>query len=84
MIVEDHSLVNEFPHEKAVIEELNLVDNLFHQMFNEYHELDREVHRVEEGLAACDDHTLETLKYRRLNLKDTLYTKIKEAKQRLN
>ncbi|QIZ77787.1 YdcH family protein [Ferrimonas lipolytica] len=84
MIIEDHSLVNEFPKDKTLIQELNMVDNQFHQLFNEYHELDREVHRIEEGIEVSEDAHLESLKVRRLSLKDSLFGAIQQAKLKLN
>ncbi|WP_028117149.1 YdcH family protein [Ferrimonas senticii] len=84
MIVEDHSLVNEFPQDKHLIEQLNLADNQFHQLYNQYHELDRQVHRIEAGFEVSDERFLETLKYRRLNLKDLLFSAIQDAKVQLN
>ncbi|WP_298441393.1 DUF465 domain-containing protein [uncultured Ferrimonas sp.] len=84
MIIEDHSLVNEFPHDKRLIEELNLTDNQFHKLFNDYHELDREVHRIEEGIEVSDDAYLENLKFRRVTLKDTLFNALQQAKNKIN
>ncbi|GAA4882204.1 YdcH family protein [Ferrimonas pelagia] len=79
MIIQDHSLVNEFPAHVERIQELNLTNDQFHQQYNQYHELDRQVRRIEEGLEnAADDH-LETLKRQRLTLKDTLYSQIQRS-----
>ncbi|MBY5923434.1 YdcH family protein [Ferrimonas balearica] len=79
MIVADHSLVNEFPAHVDQIQELNLSDDTFHKLYNQYHELDREIRRIEEGLEAAADETLEGLKKQRLQLKDDLYERIKAA-----
>ncbi|WP_417350059.1 YdcH family protein [Ferrimonas sp.] len=79
MIIQDHSLVNEFPNQVELIQELNLSDDTFHKLYNEYHELDREVRRIEEGLENTTDEYLESLKLKRLTLKDDLYSRLKQA-----
>ncbi|MBY6188251.1 DUF465 domain-containing protein [Marinobacter hydrocarbonoclasticus] len=79
MIVQDHSLVNEFPAHVDQIQELNLSDDTFHTLYNQYHELDREIRRIEEGLDAAADETLEGLKKQRLQLKDDLFQRIQAA-----
>lgn len=79
MIVQDHSLVNDFPAYVNRIQELNLSDDTFHKMYNEYHELDREVRRIEEGIENTTDEYIEALKLKRLNLKDELFNRIKQA-----
>ncbi|MBY5993738.1 YdcH family protein [Ferrimonas balearica] len=79
MIIPDHSLVNEFPAHVELIQELNLSDDQFHKLYNDYHELDRQVRRIEEGLEAAADEYLEGLKMQRLQLKDELYQRIQKA-----
>ncbi|USD39624.1 MULTISPECIES: YdcH family protein [Ferrimonas] len=79
MIIQDHSLVNEFPAHVELIQELNLSDDNFHQLYNQYHELDREVRRIEEGLENTTDEVLEGMKLKRLNLKDQLFERLKQA-----
>ncbi|SHH95294.1 YdcH family protein [Ferrimonas marina] len=79
MIVDDHSLISEFPKDKALIQDLNMRDDEFHVLYNQYHEIDREVHRIEEGLENTADDYLEGLKVKRLQLKDQLFQRIKSA-----
>ncbi|TKB47992.1 DUF465 domain-containing protein [Ferrimonas sediminicola] len=81
MIIQDHSLVNEFPNQVDLIQELNLADDTFHKLYNQYHELDREVRRIEEGLENTTDEYLESLKLKRLGLKDELYNRLQQAEQ---
>ena len=79
MIVQDHSLVNEFPGHVELIQELNLSDNQFHAMYNQYHEVDRQVRRIEEGFESTSDAVLESMKRERLQLKDSLFARLQAS-----
>ena len=43
-----------------------------HRLFNEYHDVDKDIHRFESGAQATTDDYLDSLKVQRLNLKDKL------------
>ena len=73
MSIENHSLVNEFPEFKDKIHELKQDDRHFHRLFNDYHDIDKEVHRIENGAENTSDDYLESCKIKRLNLKDDLF-----------
>lgn len=73
MQIENHSLANEFPEHKERIHELKISDMHFLRLFNEYHDVDKEVHHFESGAEATSDEHLETLKVKRLHLKDQLF-----------
>lgn len=79
MTIENHSLHNEFPEMAEQIRALKMKDRHFSRLFDEYHEIDREVRRIEEEVEAASDDRLEDLKMRRLHLKDDLYAMLKEA-----
>lgn len=79
MNIENHSLHNEFPEMSEQIRALKMKDRHFARLFDEYHEIDREVRRIEEEAEAASDERLEGLKMRRLHLKDDLYAMLKEA-----
>ena len=68
---------SEFTQFKEVIHELKMTDNHFARLFNEYHELDHEVHRIETGAENTSDDYLEERKKARLNLKDQLFSMLK-------
>lgn len=72
MSIENHNLHHEFPQHKERIHELKMNDRHFARFFEEYHDVDREVRKIEEGAEASSDQRLETLKLRRLKLKDDL------------
>ena len=73
MIVEAHDLHHEFPELSEQIRELKMNNRHFAKLFDEYHELDHEVRRIEEEKEAASDERLEGLKVRRVALKDELY-----------
>lgn len=73
MIIENHSLHNEFPEHKERIHDLKMNNRHFARLFEEYHDLDREVRKIEEGAEAASDQRLEEMKLKRLHLKDELF-----------
>jgi len=68
-----HELAAEFPQFKDKIHDLKMSDAHFRRLFEEYHTVNREVHRAEAaGLNISDEH-YEEIKKTRLHLKDELY-----------
>ncbi|MGB1199393.1 MAG: YdcH family protein [Thalassotalea sp.] len=80
MPIEKHDLHREFPEFEQEIHDLKMNDAHFSRLFKEYHELDHEVHRIEQGVENTADEYLEAQKKQRLNLKDQLFTMLKSAK----
>ena len=78
MFHEKHDLHHEFPEYKEAIHELKISDNHFARLFKEYHELDHEVLRIEQGVENTSDVYLEQQKKQRLHLKDTLFAMLKK------
>jgi uncharacterized protein YdcH (DUF465 family) len=68
-----HPLVKEFPHHRETIRSLKLGDGKFRAMFEEYHQVDDEICRIEEDVEYATDQTIDELKFRRAHLKDALY-----------
>ena len=73
MFVEHHPLVKEFPEHKDTIHSLKETDHHFARLFEEYHDVDKEVVRTEEDIEPAADHVIEDAKKRRLSLKDELF-----------
>lgn len=73
MHVGKHDLIHELPEHKERIHHLKMTDIRFARIFREYHDLDHEVRRIEEGVENTSDEYLEVLKKRRLQHKDDLY-----------
>ncbi|MCK5881592.1 MAG: DUF465 domain-containing protein [Sinobacterium sp.] len=76
MTLEKHDLLHELPTHKETIHKLKLSSRHFAKQFDEYHEVDHEVHRIEQGVENTTDEYLEEKKKLRLSLKDQMYKAI--------
>lgn len=72
-MIEKHDLHHEFPEYYDRIHELKINNSHFARLFEEYHAVNREILRIEEGVENTTDEYLEELKKKRLLLKDKLY-----------
>jgi uncharacterized protein YdcH (DUF465 family) len=79
MLTEKHDLVHELPEHRDTIHKLKMTDQHFSRLFDEYHQVDHEVHRIETGIENTSDEYLDERKKLRLYLKDELYRMIKSA-----
>ncbi len=77
MVLEHHDLAHEFPEYKDQIHTLKTHNAHFAKLFDEYHQADREVRRMEQGVELATDDELENMKKLRLSLKDQLYSMLK-------
>ncbi len=68
-----HELAEEFPEYKERIHSLKMSDAHFARLFEEYHELNRELHRIEAAGVNVSDTEFESLKLVRVRLKDEIY-----------
>lgn len=83
MNIEKHTLLNDFPDHHHTIRHLKMNDNHFAKLFEQYHEVENEVHHIEQGSEPVSDEYLESLKLRRVHLKDQLFTLIKKTETAL-
>ncbi|MER0169506.1 MULTISPECIES: YdcH family protein [Nitrosomonas] len=72
-MIDKHDLHHEFPEYYDRIHELKTNNTHFARLFEEYHDLNREILRIEEGVENTTDEYLEELKKKRLLYKDKLY-----------
>jgi len=79
MLNEKHDLIHELPEHRETIHNLKITNNHFSRLFDEYHEIDHEVHRIENGVETTSDEYLEEKKKQRLHLKDELFQMIKNT-----
>ena len=77
MPVEKHDLVHELPEHKDRIHQLKVENKHFARLFEQYHDTDHEVRRIETGVENTSDDYLEERKKVRLQLKDELFRMIK-------
>ena len=67
-----HELHDDFPDKAERIHELKVSDEHFRRLFDEYHEVNRAVHRAETNVEPTDQFHEEDLRKRRMRLKDEL------------
>ena len=79
MAVEHHDLHHEFPEYHDRIHQLKTHDPHFRKLFDEYHELTREIEKMEDEITPASSVTEEKAKKRRLQLKDDLYAMLKKG-----
>ena len=73
MLGERHDLHHEFPEYEKEIRHLKMKNNHFSRFFNEYDDLAHEILRIQQGIETPSDDFVESLKKKRLFLKDELY-----------
>lgn len=76
MLGEHHSLIQEFPEHREKIHQLKTSNAHFARLFDEYHDVDKHIYRIEEQIETVSDDYAEELKKKRLSLKDQLYQMI--------
>jgi len=67
-----HELAEVFPDKAERIQELRTANAHFAKLSDQYHELNREIHRGETDVEPMDDMHLEELKKQRLALLDEI------------
>jgi len=67
-----HELHEEFPEDSEVLHALKLGDTHFQKLSDKYHDVNREIHRIEANVEAASDFRLEDLKKERLHLLDEI------------
>lgn len=79
MFGEHHDLLHELPEYKDKIHALKTSNAHFAKLFDEYHEVDHEVRRIEQGVETPSDDYAEEVKKKRLALKDELFQMLQAA-----
>jgi hypothetical protein len=67
-----NQLDEDFPDMAERIHELKTTDNRFARLVEEYHELNRQIHRIETRVEPASEDVEEELKRRRVRLKDEI------------
>ena len=68
-----HELAEEFPEHVDKMHEMKGANAHFSKLFDEYHELNRAIHRAETDVEPTDDFHMEDMRKERLRLKDEIY-----------
>lgn len=72
-----HELAEEFPEAVDRIHELKGSDPHFVRLADEYHDVNRHIHRHESGIQPASESHETELRKRRMVLKDEIYTILK-------
>lgn len=72
-----HELVEEFPDAAGRIHALKLGNAHFARLADEYHEVNRELHRIETDVTPASDAHQTELRRKRMRLKDEIYRLLK-------
>lgn len=83
MQLEKHTLLNDFPEHHHTIRHLKMHDMHFAKLFDQYHELESEVHHIGRNNEPVSDAYLDSLKTQRVHLKDQLFILIQRAEDAL-
>ncbi|MGJ8621554.1 MAG: YdcH family protein [Yoonia sp.] len=67
-----HELAEEFPESVEKIHQLKETDAHFAKLFDDYHTINRAIHRAETNVAPTDDLHMAQLRKERLALKDQI------------
>lgn len=78
MYGEHHDLVHELPEHREAIHTLKTENAHFLRLFDQYHEVNKEIHRAEQEIDVISDEHAEELKRKRLALKDELFAMIRK------
>lgn len=74
-----HELAEEFPEHVATMHDLKISDAHFAKLFEEYHEVNRAIHRAETNVEPVGDTHMETMRKTRMALKDKIYGMLSKA-----
>lgn len=74
-----HELAEEFPDKVGVMHELNQSDAHFARLADEYHELNRTIHRAETNVEPIEDLAEVELRKKRAALKDEIWAILSKA-----
>jgi len=74
-----HELAEEFPDKVEKIHDLKVSDAHFAKLMDEYHEVNRAVHRAETGIEPMEDLAEGELRKKRMHLKDQIASMLAKA-----
>ncbi|HSG03836.1 MAG TPA: DUF465 domain-containing protein [Marinobacterium sp.] len=79
MSEEQHDLIKEFPEFRDQIHTLKVSNKHFAKLFDQYHQVTRDVYKMEAEVEPVTTEIEEEYKKRRLQLKDELHAMLKSA-----
>ncbi len=70
--MERHDLLHEFPNFQDKIHELKISNNHFRKLFDDYHELEHEINRINNNIETTSDEYNHKIKAKSLFIKDEI------------
>ena len=74
-----HELHEEFPQQVDAMHQLKEADAHFAKLFDDYHAINRAIHRAETDVAPTDDLHMAQMRKERLALKDAISAELNAA-----
>ncbi|PWE33715.1 hypothetical protein DDZ14_03345 [Maritimibacter sp. 55A14] len=74
-----HELAEEFPEQAEAIQKLKVVNAHFAKLVDDYHDVNRAIHRAETNVEPIDDLYEAELRKKRLMLKDHIWSMLQPA-----
>ena len=74
-----HELAEEFPDKIDLMHDLKLRDGTFRYLADEYHQINRAIHRAETNIEPCDQFHEEDMRKQRMRLKDQIAAILSQA-----
>lgn len=74
-----HELAEEFPDQIDAMHALKETDAHFAKLFDDYHVVNRSIHRAETDVAPTDDFHMAEMRKERLSLKDQISAALRDA-----
>ena len=74
-----HELAEEFPNAVDKLHDLKVSNAHFAKLADEYHTINREIHRIETGVEAASDMRETDLRKQRMRLKDEISGMLNQA-----
>jgi uncharacterized protein YdcH (DUF465 family) len=74
-----HELADEFPDHANKLHELKISNVHFARIADQYHALNREIHRIEAGVEPATDERTTILRKQRLEMKDEISSLLADA-----
>ena len=74
-----HELLEEFPDQQDAMHALKADNAHFAKLYDEYHVVNRAIHRAETNVEPTDDMHMSEMRKQRMALKDKLYSMLTSA-----
>lgn len=79
MSIEHHDLIHELPEYRDQIHVMKMENGHFAKLFDEYHQITKDIERMETEVEPVCTKTEEMYKRKRLQLKDELYAMLRDT-----